>query len=131
MATIVAKNAKKRADREGENFVGLQTYIISEIDSGSDNNNKQPGPNGEESDEKDNFMSDASSFSNSESSVPSSFHRPHSQSGSDEGDQDDDEDSEEQQDVIFGAMQGLLPKNDMATKQALSKIWQQTPMIKE
>ena len=49
-----ASNNKSR--REGENFVGLQTYIISEIDSGSENNAAAP---------EEKFLSDASSFSNS------------------------------------------------------------------
>ena len=47
--------------KEGENFAGLQTYIISEIDSGSDN------PKPAVDDNK--YLSDASSFSNSSDGV--------------------------------------------------------------
>lgn len=51
--------SKRQADsRQGENFAGLQAYIISEIDSGSD----KKGATAQ------NYLSDASSFSNSSSS---------------------------------------------------------------
>jgi len=60
-------------------------------------------------------LSDVSSFSNSDSS---SYNQNSSQS----------EDFDEKQDVITGAMNGLLPKN---TTKAINAIWQQTPMIKE
>jgi len=54
--------AKRQAavSRKGENFACLQSYIISEIDSGSDNQGRPVGEN--------NYMSDASSFSNSSDS---------------------------------------------------------------
>lgn len=63
---IRRKHAKADSRKEGENFAGLQTYIISEIDSGSDNgtkNNKNNAKNGLQG----GFLSDASSFSNSDS----------------------------------------------------------------
>ena len=56
------KQRKPNLSRKGENFAGLQTYIISEIDSGSDQEGKQSAG------KNLGFLSDASSFSNSESS---------------------------------------------------------------
>ena len=94
---------KQTASRKGEDFAGLQTYIISEIDSGSDKQLKSV--------EEKSFLGDASSFSNSDSSS----YQQNSSSA---------EDSEENQDIIFGA----LPKNKQAV---INQIWQQTPMIKE
>ena len=56
------KQRKPNLSRKGENFAGLQTYIISELDSGSDQEGKQSAG------KNLGFLSDASSFSNSESS---------------------------------------------------------------
>ena len=36
-AALARKVRESESRREGENFAGLQTFIISEIDSGSDN----------------------------------------------------------------------------------------------
>ena len=71
------KHKKKlNLSRQGENFAGLQTYIISEIDSGSD----QEGANQSGAGKKLGFLSDASSFSNSDSSDGEA--PPHNQNSS-------------------------------------------------
>ena len=98
---------KKQHKKEGENFAGLQTYIISEIDSGSDDLKSA----------EDKFLSDASSFSNSSDDLQKNSQQNSSQS----------EDNEEKQDVVFGAMLGDLT----STTGVINKIWQQTPMVKQ
>ena len=97
---VKVKQRKPNLSRQGENFAGLQTYIISEIDSGSDQEGKQRSITG--GGKNLGFLSDASSFSNSDSSDGAAPDNQNS-SCSDE--------AEEQHDVILGAMQGTLPSN--------------------
>ena len=98
---MAAKRAKQLA-RGGENFQGLKTFIISEIDSGSDDNRNA----------KSCRMSDASSFSNSDGE----------QGAADREGSSSDADGEEREkfDVIFGAASGLLPNKS----KILSRIWE-------
>ena len=60
-AKIINRNSKPMS-RKGVNFAGLGNYIISELDSGSDELQQNAEAMAE------NFMSDASSFSNKTSS---------------------------------------------------------------
>ena len=63
-----------------------------------------------------NFLSDASSFANSD--TDDSNHQNSSLSDA----------AEEQKDVILG---GLQPNFPPSTKNVINQIWQQTPMVKE
>ena len=103
---VKVKQRKPNLSRQGENFAGLQTYIISEIDSGSDQEGKQRGTTAGGGKNNLGFLSDASSFSNSDSSDGAAALDNQNSSCSDE--------AEEQHDVIFGAMQGTLPKNSQS-----------------
>ena len=107
----IAKNvARKRKDaqRQGENFAGLQTYIISEIDSGSDNAG-MAGP------QNAGFLSDASSFTNSSESEREDCqnivlaHGRHAKVANDQNSSESEGSEGENQDVVFGAELGNVP----------------------
>ena len=80
---IKQQKRKPNLSRQGENFAGLQTYIISEIDSGSD----QEGVIQSGAGKKLGFLSDASSFSNSDSSDGEAAHHNQNSSCSDEAEE--------------------------------------------
>ena len=106
--------AANQIRKEGENFAGLQTFIISEIDSDSEKKTSK---------KHEKFLSDVSSFSNSSHSSVGDYDEPIKRQNSSS---QSDEDFEEGQDLVLGGiMKAKTPRN------VIDQIWQQTPMIKE